>query len=214
MCGATDQQNEMYSAQKTFYDTMTKNYNIAFGSAKEILDTLTAGLKPIFDAGPHQRGFSPEQRTAIDTVATESVAKGYEHAAATLNENLAARGGSDFIPSGADSALRMGLSGMAANERADLGLKIEQADWQTGTDLWQRAANGLQGVAAQWDPNGYSASATNAGNAASNTATQIAASENSLWTAAIGAVGGIAGQAVKGLMTPATGTASGDSFDV
>lgn len=214
MCGASSEQEDMYAKQSAFYDTLTKNYNIAFGKAQEILDTLTAGLKPIFEAGPHQRGFSAEQRAAIDTTATESVARGYEHAAGTLNENLAARGGSDFIPSGGENALRAGLAGMAANERADLGLQIEQADWQTGQDLWSKAAAGLGGVAAQWDPNGFGNTATNAGNAAANTANNIAMASNSLWSAAIGAVGGIAGSAVKGLTMPTPAASGGEGFDL
>jgi hypothetical protein len=200
MCGASSEQKSLEAKQAAFYDTMTAQYKVAFAKSSAILDSLTKVFQPIFDKGPNQRGFSDEQRTDLKTMATESVAKGYAGAQRTLQGQLAARGGSDFIPSGADTQMSEGLSALAANERSALNLQIEQADWAAGLDLWKTAAGGLGGVAAQWDPTGMGNMATNAGNAAANTANQIAAADNSIWSSVIGGLSGVAGAAVGGYM--------------
>jgi hypothetical protein len=200
MCGASSEQEHMYSEQSKFYDTLTSQYKIAFGESSAILKALTKVFQPIFDKGPNQRGFSDEQRTDLHTTVTEGVAKGYAGAQRTLNEQRAARGGSDFIPSGADVQQNEGLTALAADERAGLDLQVEQADWQAGLDLWKTAAGGLGGVAAEWNPTGMANAATGAGNAAANTANQIAAANNSVWQSVVGGLTGIAGAAVGGYM--------------
>lgn len=198
MCGASSQQKEMYSAQSAFYREMTAQYTQVFGKQQAILDTLTSTFMPILKAGPGQRGFTDAERTILETQATEGVAQNFDKAQQTLNENLAARGGSDFIPSGADTQLEEGLASVAASTKSNLDQQITQADFAEGRRQWQAAAGVLGGVASEMNPVGFANAATNAGSAASDTANDIAAASNSIWGSVIGGLSGIAGQAVGG----------------
>lgn len=198
MCGATSEQKTLEASQARFYDTMTSSYNQVFGKQQGILDALTKVYQPIFDKGPSQRGYSDEESTSLHTNATESIAQNYANAKKSLNEELAARGGSDFLPTGSDVEINGMLDATAANQKASLDNKIETADWETGRENFQAAAAGLGATAAQENPVGFSNAATGSGEAASKTANDIAQADNSVWGSVVGALGGVAGAAVGG----------------
>lgn len=198
MCGDNREQGRIYKAQADFYDTMTAQYKEVFGKQQAILDDLTAKFKPIVDAGPNQRGFSKEEHTLLDTGATEGVANNFASVKKSLGEELAARGGSDFIPSGADTQLSAGIDAVAAAERSNLQNKIEMADFAAGKENWNTAINVLSGTAGMLNPVGYSEAATGAGNSAANTANEMAKADNSMWGGVMGMIGGVAGAAVGG----------------
>lgn len=209
MCGATAEQKSMQAKQAAFYDVMTKNYNEAFGKHAAILDAMTAVLKPIVDKGPNQRGFSAEERTALDTKATESTAQNFSHAREAMANSIASRGGSDFIPSGVDLQIGEDLAAVGAQQKTALDNQIELADWDTGRKQWSAATAALGGVASEFNPTGISNSANNAGEAAATTANQIAAASNSIWGSVIGGLSGIAGAAVGGWTGGKAGKKSG-----
>jgi hypothetical protein len=198
MCGATQEQKQMQASQAKFYDEMTANYKAVFGQQQAILAALTAQFKPILEAGPSQRGFSQEQRDAMETASIENVGRNFAHAKQTLEENLAARGGDDFLPSGADTQLETELSATAAEDRSSQQNQIVQADYNQGHQNWAFATGALSQVANELNPVGTSNSATGAGEAAATTANQIAQASNSIWGSVIGGLSGIAGQAVGG----------------
>lgn len=198
MCGPTGEQKALEAKQAAFYDTMTKHYEDVYGKQSAILGELTKVLQPIVDKGPSQRGFSDAEHTALETTAKESTANNFAQAETALNENIAARGGSDFLPSGADLQLKEGLvaTGAAAQSQQELG--IETADWEQGRSNWQAATGALGGVANQFNPNGTASVANESGSAAGTTANQIAEASNSMWGSVIGGLSGIAGSAVGG----------------
>lgn len=198
MCGATAAQEQLQVKQANFYDQMTASYKTVFGKQQVILDTLTSMFKPILDKGPNQRGISPEARTSMETASIENVGHNYAHAEKELQEQIAARGGNDFLPQGGDLQLHSDISTLAAADRASQQNKIEQADWATGRDLWKHATGVLGDVASQLNPNATSTAATGAGSAAAETANQIAMASNSMWGSVIGGLSGIAGAAVGG----------------
>lgn len=198
MCGASSQQDQMFAAQSAFYTQMTQQYNTIFGKNQAILDSLTSTFEPILKAGPNQRGFSQDEHDTLDTQANESVSNNFAAAKRSLGENLAARGGSDFLPSGVDEQLEGGIDATAATEKSNLDNQIEMADFETGREEFHNAANVLGGVAAQDSPVAFANATTGAGSAAANTADQIAAEDNSIWSTVIGGVSGIAGAAVGG----------------
>jgi hypothetical protein len=191
MCGATSQQKEIEASQAAFYDTLTANYKTAFGQSSAILNTLTAHLEPIFAKGPDQEGFGAAEKTALETNATEGVARNFQQAKQYVAEGVAARGGDSFIPSGQDSATDASLASSALSERSGLENQIIQADFSEGRQIWQQAAQGLGEVAASWNPNATGGVANQSGTAASTTANEIAMASNSMWNTAIGAVGGV-----------------------
>lgn len=195
MCGSTSQQDEMYASQSAFFKEMSDHYSVVFGKQQNILDQLTTAMEPFLKAGPSQTGFSTEERTALDTQATDAVAANYAKAKEALGDTIGARGGDEFIPSGGDLQLQGELAASGAQEKSDLENKIITDDYKAGHENWEAAVNTLGGVASQQNANDTSRATTGAGSAAADTANEIAAASNSVWSAAIGAVGGVAGQA-------------------
>lgn len=198
MCGATDQQKDLQAKQAAFYDTLTAHYKEAYGNESSILAELTKIYKPIFDKGPGQAGFGAEERTALETNATERTAQSVKQAAQFLHGEEAARGGSDFIPNGQEGQVDATLAMTALNERTSLQNQIIMNDYDTGRKLWAAAGEGLMGTARTYDPNAAAAVANSAGEAAGKTANEIAQADNSIWSTVIGGLSGIAGAAVGG----------------
>lgn len=198
MCGATPEQKSLETQQAAFYKQMTDQYASVFADRKNILDALTATFKPILDKGPGQRGFSDAERTDLDTNADVNVATNFANAKKTLQDDLAARGGSDFIPSGGDVQAGENLDAFAAGERSNLKTQIDEQDYATGRDNFLTATNALSGEANMLNPAGFAEATTGAGGAASKTANDIAAADNSVWSSVIGGISGIAGAAVGG----------------
>lgn len=201
MCGATDQQKSIEASQAKFYDTLTAQYQQVFGEHQQIIGELRKAFEPILAKGPNQRGFSDAERTDLHTQSNEGVARNFQHAKTELNENLAARGGDDFIPSGSDNQMRGDLSGFAAAQQSGEDLQIDEADWAAGHENWKFATGVLGGVASELNPTGLANAATGAGSAAAETANQIAMADNSVWSSVIGGLSGIAGAAVGGYTT-------------
>lgn len=204
MCGATDQQKSLEASQAAFYNQLTQQYASVFQKNQGILDMLTSTFEPILKAGPNQRGFSDEERTNLETEATEGVARGFDKAQQALNQNLAARGGSDFIPTGGDAEMRGSLAATAEEEQAGLKQQITAADYAAGEDRWRYASGVLAGTANMYNPTGYAGAATGAGGAASQTANDIAQADNSVWSSVIGGLSGVGGAAI-GAWCPAYG---------
>lgn len=196
MCGASREQKDMFSKQSAFYDTMTKSYQAVFGASQAILSKLTSVFQPIFEKGPDQEGFGPEQKAALQTVTNENVAGNYKAATEALEEGIAGRQGSEVVPSGADEGQRRRLAASAAATKSGLENANTIANYETGRQNFQMAAQGLEEVSAQDNPVGFSGAATGAGSAASKTATDIASASNSIWGSVLGAIGGIAGGAI------------------
>jgi hypothetical protein len=198
MCGATHEQKDLQAKQAQFYDEMTSEYKQRYGKEQAIYDTLTSIFKPILEAGPSQRGFSDAERTALDTNSIEATARNFNAAKGNIQREIAARGGSDFIPSGGDLQLSSTLDAAAAADRSNAARSIEAADWELGHQHWQTAAGVLGGVAAGQNVVGFANAATGAGDSASKTANDIAAASNSVFSTIVGGLSGVAGQALGG----------------
>jgi hypothetical protein len=94
-------------------------------------------------------------------------------------------------PTGAQEQQQAELASSAANSEAQQKQQITQANYQQGYNEFSQAAQGLTSTAGLLNPTGYSGAATGAGNAAADTANQIASENNSWVNAALGAAGAI-----------------------
>jgi hypothetical protein len=210
MCGSTGQQQQISDAQQQMYTTLTNNYNTAFGQDQAITGALTAQFTPILNAGPGQQGFSSQENQSLNTSATANIAQNYAAAQKATAQILAARGGGNtMLPSSVDANLISQNTNEAAAQRSQAQNTITQANYAQGYQNWQQAAQVLGNTASLINPLGYASNATSSGTAAANTANQIASQNNSIWNAAIGALGSIGGAAVGNLgslfpKTPAT----------
>jgi hypothetical protein len=198
MCGSTGQQTQISDAQQQMYTTLTNAYNTTFGQDQAITSALTAQFQPILAAGPSQTGFSPGESTTLNTTAAENIAQNYAAAQKATAQALAARGGGNtLLPSSVSANLLAQNTNLAAQQRSQAQNTIQQANYAQGYQNWQQAANVLGSTASLINPLGYASSATGAGTAAATTANQIASQQNSVWNAAIGALGGVAGAALS-----------------
>lgn len=204
MCGGPSrQQVETFNAQMDFYNTMTTQARTVFGNALSVFDALNRAFAPIVAAGPNQEGFSPEEKTALMTQATEGTGQTYAHAAKALGEQVASQGGGNlYIPSGANDQLKEELLSSAAANEAAQKTSIIAKDYDIGRQNFYSAAGILGGATGTYNPaTGMATSATGAGSAASQTANEITQANNS-WMNMVGSVlGGIGGSVVSGGMS-------------
>ena len=202
MCGATQQQQDITDEQQNFYKQLSDEYSTVFGQNQAITGALTSMFAPILQAGPSQTGFSQSQETALRTQNAENVATDYAQAQRATAQILAARGGGDtFIPSSINNNLLAQNANAAAAQRAAGDLNITNANYAQGYQNWNTAANVLGSTAGLLNPTGYAGVTTNAGTAASTSATNIAASNFAPWGAAMGALGSVAGMAAGGYLS-------------
>lgn len=191
--GATAEQKAISAEERAFYTRMTEDYSTQFRFQRAILDSLLGPLQPIIAAGPSQRGFTAQEETAYRTQAREGTAREYSKAREAVGEALDARGGGlAYLPSGGDAQIRAQIAKAAAASESDKQLSITTANYGIGRDNYFKAAGLLSGAAGLVNPAAFSGAATNAGNAAANTANQIqqADAAASPWNAVAGIIGG------------------------
>ena len=197
MCGSTNQENQISDAQQKFYDTMTSNYNTAFGENQAITGALTKTFSPILAAGPSQEGFSQGEKDNMNAQATEGTALAYSHASDATQEALAGLGGGNaYLPSGTTAKLAATNANAAAQQEATAKQNIVASDYATGRSNFDEAASALGSTAGLLSPTAYSGSATSAGSAASSTASTIAQQQMSAWQVPLSGAMGVLGQAV------------------
>jgi hypothetical protein len=197
MCGANQQQQQISDAQQQMYQTLNSSYQTAFGQSQAITNALTAQFQPILAAGPGQQGFSAGENQSLNTSAAENIAQNYAAAQKATAQVLAARGGGNtLLPDSTSANLIAQNANLAAQQRSQAQNTITQANYAQGYQNWGQAANVLTSTAGLLNPNAYAGSATGAGTAAANTANQIAQANNSVWNAAIGALGSVGGAAL------------------
>jgi hypothetical protein len=212
MCGPSQQEKDIAASQKQAYDTLTSSYQTTFGQQQAITSSLTNMFTPILNAGPTQGGYSPDQLASLNTQAGEKVATDYAQAQRATANILAARGGGNtLLPDSTTANATAATANAAAQARSQAQNQITQNNYAQGYQNWQNAAGVLSNTANIINPLGYAGQSTTAGQAASSTAQAMAAQSNSIWNAAIGALGGIGGAALgnpSGLMSAFKGAPS------
>lgn len=177
-----------------------------FGQQQDILKSLTSVYEPILQAGPSQKGFSAAESTAMNTQAMDGSANAYQHADQALNNQYAAEGGgSEYIPSGAQTQMNEGVATAAAGELAGAQNQITQENYAQGNQNFNNAASVLSGSSQQLGTTGATAgAATGAAGSAFTAATGVNNANNSLLNGAMGilgsAAGGIGGALTAGVM--------------
>lgn len=194
MCGATGAQTELQNEQMQFYRQATQEASTAFSEQQALLKNLQDVYNPILAKGPNQEGFSDAELKDLNATAIDQTAQNYKGAAKAVNEQLAAEGGGDLaITTGGQAQLKAEVAASsAAQESAEEG-QIKQADYAQGYDEFKQATQALSVASGQLSPVSYNSAANDSGSAASKTANDIAAENNSWINAAIGAAGSIGG---------------------
>jgi hypothetical protein len=221
MCGPSQAETNLSNAQAQMYQTLSNNYNTTFPQQQEITGALTKAFTPIVQAGIDQEGFTPSEKNALETQNVENVGTNYAQAQKAAADILAGRGGGNtFLPSGVATNILAQNTNAAAQLRSQTQNQNTLADYAQGRQNFLSAASALAGNAGIINPLGYASASTNAGNSAFNSASTMATQSNSIWNAAIGALGGIGGAAMgniggltsllpKSTPTPSVSTAGG-----
>ena len=199
MCGATDQQEELQQEQIDAYKQMQDLTAKQYANQQEIYAPMAAQFQSILAKGPNTQGFSAGERENLDAGAVDRTAQNYKGAATAVNEKLAGLGGgTNPLPSGSVVGLQQNVALSSAQEQSQEESKIAQADYDQGYQQWKDAGQGSLAIAAGENPLGWSDSTTSSGSAASKTASDVAAEDNSWVNAAIGAAGSIGAAWAKG----------------
>jgi hypothetical protein len=203
-CGPSAQQQQIAAQQQQFYTTMTQDYATQFAGQQNILKSLQNSFDPVLQAGINQYGFSAPETAALQSQATQGTAAQYANASRALNEGIAARGGTSFIPSGGVQQMQASVANAAAAQESNQLLGIQQAGYAQGTQNYLAAANALGNAAGMMNPTGYATAANNSGNAAYSSAYANQQMQNQEWSQ----IGGIVGGAAMNILAPGLGTFS------
>jgi len=207
--GASDAQNNLAASQTAFYDTLQKDYAQQFAGQNAILSSLNTSLQPIISAGPNQYGFSQGETNTLNSQAIQGTAQQFNAAKKQLqNQQAAAGGGNQYLPSGVNAQQNEQLAAAGANQTSSELLGIQQAGYQQGASQYQSAIGQEEAAAGLYNPTSYADSANTAGSSAGselNTIQQENAAA-SPW-ATIGGILGGAGSALAGGLTGGLGTA-------
>lgn len=202
MCsGPTSAQQNLQQEEADFYQKQIDAYNTAYSKYQGISDLLSAQFDPILKAGPGQFGYTPEETAALRTQATEGVARNYNQAAKAVAEQGASMGGGTNIinaTGGPMTQARANLAAQAAQTQSGEQLGITTTGYDVGRQQWQNAIAGEENLAAGWNPNSFSGSATNAAGTANSEANVIAQENQAPWNAVLGALGGVASSTMGG----------------
>lgn len=197
----TAQQEE--EAQAQFTQQLMQIFQQQYANQSATLAYLQGKMEPIINAGGV--GYTPEQLTALRTSASDTNAQQFQNAQAALQNSITANsGGSKLVGvSGAASEEMAALTAAGAEQEANSQNQITQANANLQQQNYWNAINVLNGVAAQYNPLGYSNSITGGSNAVAGLSQAVTASQqNQLLGVLGGVVGGMAtGWATGGFKT-------------
>jgi hypothetical protein len=179
--------------QAAFNTQLMQIFGKQFAQQQDVLKYLQGKMQPMID---NPTGFSADAEAAMRTGASEQVAGSYQNAQKALANQRALRGDAG-LPSGVDAQVDAQLGMAAASDSAKAQNDITLQDEQLKQGNYWNAVNALSGVGAQFNPQSY---ASLYGQGASNVASLSQAVTSSKQSQLMGALGGIIGGGVSGLM--------------
>jgi hypothetical protein len=166
------------------------NQTALYAQVKSVLD-------PILNAGENQQGYSAAELNTLNAQAVEGTAENYSAAGKAAGEATAAEGGgSNPLPSGAQTQLKQEVANSAAQQESSEETQIQSADYAQGRSNFQNAEEGEMAIASGENPIGYASNAINAEGTAGSEANAIAQENTSWMNAAIGAAGSLGSAAI------------------
>ena len=112
--GPTQSAKDFANQQNQLAQTMSNDFNQRFGAQSAGFQTVSNALTPVANLGPGQRGGSPEQWAAQNTLAINNAAASNRNTRQFLGSQLAGRGGGS-AGGGLISGLEQQLGGEAAS---------------------------------------------------------------------------------------------------
>ena len=69
MCGASDQQKQIGQEQQSQFQAMVSQAQQVFGNSSSVFNDLVSAMQPVVAAGANQEGFSPAEKSNLDSQA-------------------------------------------------------------------------------------------------------------------------------------------------
>jgi hypothetical protein len=200
LCGPSADQTSILNTQMQLTQQAQQQSQAIFGSSSTVFGDLMKSFAPIVAAGPNQQGYSAQENANLMSQAVTQGGVAYRNAKTAVGNAEAAEGGGNMpLPSGAQVGTNATLAASAAENTANTESEITTNNYAQGQKNYEEAAAGLESAP------GVFGAATNATGTASNVASSTANTANTInqqdtaWqTAAIGALGSVAGAAAKG----------------
>jgi len=197
--GATAEQKQLEAQQAAFYSQLTSLFQQQFSKQSQILDFLKTAMEPLIS---NPQGFTPAEKAAMQTQASQQNTADFQNAQRLLQQRAFALG-DRTIPQGATSQGLASIAAAGAANEANAQQQITLADANLARTNFFNAASVLGGNAAMLNPLGYANSATDAGQAAFNSATTIQQENSSNFLNSL--LGGLSGMGVSAITGGITG---------
>jgi hypothetical protein len=190
--------NSIGNNTQQFFNSWLGNANTTFGQQQNILSGITSNLMPILQAGPSQKGFSPEEEAALNTQTINASGAGYAKEKAALGVQQGAEGGGNiYLPSGASRQQDAALASSSINNLNNQQLSNTLENYKQGNRNYTNALSGLGSTAQELNPNAYANTANTVGSSAfgdmsnmASTQAQLDASKNAGITSIFSSLGG------------------------
>ncbi len=183
------------AAQAAFTQQLQQIFTAQYGSQKAILDYLNPVLKGIVS---NPQGLSEKDLTAMRTNASDTIAQQGSHVRAAVAASEASHG-STGLPSGVQAQIDSGIAVAQGQQQASSQNQITQYNEDVRQKNFWNAVGGLSGNAQIINPQSYAGEANAGSNSLAGLGQAYYQSQQSGWlNAALGAVGGVAGQWASG----------------
>jgi hypothetical protein len=202
--GPSDAQKTLASQSQNLAGSMNTAFQQRLGAQNQIYQNLSRQLTPIANLGPGQRGGSPEQWAAENTLAISNAAAAYRNSRQAVSAQLAGQGGgnSSGLQSGISQQIAGTLASNAENNLSNLTQENLIHDYDVGNQNFWKATGGEQTLGNSEDALQFGQQASSTGQVALKDANQIAEMNQSR-------LGNIVGLGTKVLGGAITGGLSG-----
>ena len=202
MCSGDSRDKTAEQNSLNMQSALMNSFKSVFGTQSQILNFLNAKMTSQVS---NPQGFTPATLAAMNTQATEGVAREFNQAQTAAKE-LNAQEGASALPSGVRAQVTGQNANAAAQTEAAAQNQIQLANAQQQQQNYWNAVGVLSGNASMLNPTGYANASSNAGDAVANASKAYSESQSS------GFLGGFTSALGAGLgKTLSGGSLSGSS---
>src|ERR1700688_2142485 len=208
--GPSDTEKSLANNVTSFAGNMNAAFQQRLGAQNGIYQTLSRQLPPIANLGPGQRGGSPEQWAAENTLAINNAASAARSARQAVSTQLAGQGGggTSGLQSGISQQIAGTLASNAENNLSNLTQENLIHDYDVGNQNFFKATQGEQTLGNNEDALQFGEGASSANQNAFSTADTMSSESGSVLSD-LGKVAGLAGDFVTGGMGNMSSDSSG-----
>lgn len=211
--GPSDAQKTLASNSQNLASTMNTAFSQRLGAQNQIYQNLNRTLQPIQNLGPGQRGGSPQQWEAENSLAISNAAANYRNSRQAVSSQLAGQGGGNS--SGLQSGISQQIAGtLASNAENQLSNATEENlihQYDVGNQDFWKATQGEQTLGNSEDALQFGSEASNTGQVALKDANQIQQMNQSRLNNIVGLGTKILGGVATGGMSLLGGLATGST---